>query len=403
MKSKNKLKTISILTLIFAFVTSGMLPVFAASKSELKKEQNEINEKIEEKNEQIEDVHAQMSKNLEEIKKINAEIEEIESEIFQLNNQITDLNSQIEETTNRIEEQEEKLKEHQELLDKRLVALYESGTTSYVDMLLSSDGLADFLSKYFLISELAEYDTELINGIEEIKNSIEEEKSELEQSKAEVENAKNEKELKSGSLELSKKEKNKKVSALSQEEKELENEIEQFEKDKKDIQDKIAKIIAEEAAAKKQNSSSSTSSSGSYNTGNASSSGFISPLPGKTKANITTGWLGYSGHRAVDFACSAGTPIVAVKSGTVAISTALKNSNGKYRSYGEYIVINHHDGTMTLYAHGYPGSRRVREGDKVSQGQQIMSVGTTGNSTGNHLHFEVWLNGVKVNPTKYLP
>ena len=135
--------------------------------------------------------------------------------------------------------------------------------------------------------------------------------------------------------------------------------------------------------------------------------GYICPLQGKSKANITTGYAKYATrtgfHTGVDWSCSAGTPILAVKAGTVVTSTALRRANGTYKSYGEYIVINHHDGTMTLYAHMLSGSRMVREGDTVSQGQQIGKVGTTGNSTGNHLHFEVLINGKYTNPTSYLP
>ena len=92
-----------------------------------------------------------------------------------------------------------------------------------------------------------------------------------------------------------------------------------------------------------------------------SNSGYISPIIGKTKADITTTYHGYSGHTGVDFAIESGTPIVAVKSGTVLISDYLKNNDGTYRSYGEYVVIDHHDGTMTLYAHGLPDSRVVNE------------------------------------------
>ena len=184
------------------------------------------------------------------------------------------------------------------------------------------------------------------------------------------------------------KEKNTLVSTLSAEEKELQQKVEEFEKDKKDIAAELARIAA--------NSSVTQSVT-------PSTAGYISPIIGKTKKNITTGYYGYKGHTGVDFAIAKGTPIVAVKSGTVAISRALKNPNGTYSSYGEYIVINHHDGTMTLYAHGLPGSRKVVEGQGVSQGQQIMSVGTTGNSTGYHLHFEVRINGKCVDPTPYLP
>lgn len=77
--------------------------------------------------------------------------------------------------------------------------------------------------------------------------------------------------------------------------------------------------------------------------------------------------------------------------------------NGKYYSYGEYIVISHGDGTMTLYAHMLANSRKVKVGDKVKQGQVIGTVGSTGNSTGTHLHFEVRVGGSPVNPLPYLP
>ncbi len=105
----------------------------------------------------------------------------------------------------------------------------------------------------------------------------------------------------------------------------------------------------------------------------------------------------------MDFAIASGTEVVAVKGGTVEISTALRNSSGGYRSYGEYVVINHHDGTMTLYAHMLSGSRTVSVGQEVSQGQVLGTVGSTGNSTGPHLHFEVRINGRAVNPLPYLP
>ena len=112
----------------------------------------------------------------------------------------------------------------------------------------------------------------------------------------------------------------------------------------------------------------------------------------------------YAGHTGVDVNIGVvGKNVVAVKDGTVAISTAMKRSDGSYKSYGEYVVINHHDGTMTLYAHMLAGSRTVSAGDSVSQGQVLGTVGSTGNSTGPHLHFEVRVNGSPVNPIPYLP
>ena len=112
---------------------------------------------------------------------------------------------------------------------------------------------------------------------------------------------------------------------------------------------------------------------GSYSIGSPSSSGYIFPVAGCSKSNIANkAYPSYRGHTGVDVNIGVtGKTVVAVKGGTVAISTALMGASGGYRSYGEYVVINHHDGTMTLYAHMLAGSRRVSAGQSVSQGQAI--------------------------------
>ena len=246
-----------------------------------------------------------------------------------------------------------------------------------------------------MISEIATSDMELMDKIKQEQAEIETAKQNLESSKKELDNTRAQKQQKATELQNAKTQKDNYVAQLSEEEKNTQAELEQFEQDKRDIQAQLAQIAREEAA------NAGNSNIGNI-TNNPSSSGYIRPIVGYS---ITTGWMGYSGHTGVDFSGAgiAGKPILAAKAGTVVTSTALKYSNGNYRSYGEYIVINHHDGTMTLYAHGAPGSRLVSAGQTVSQGQQIMSVGTTGNSTGYHLHFEVRVNGVPVNPTPYLP
>ena len=179
--------------------------------------------------------------------------------------------------------------------------------------------------------------------------------------------------------------------------------FEDFEKEviklKGEIQAELARIAAEEEKNRQQNGGATII------TGNPSSSGYIFPVAGLSKANIRNkSYPSYAGHTGVDVNINVtGKSVVAVKDGTVVTSTALKNSNGSYRSYGEYVVINHHDGTMTLYAHMLAGSRRVSAGQTVKQGQVIGTVGSTGNSSGTHLHFEVRVNGRPVNPLPYLP
>lgn len=376
---------ISILILTILSTTVGF--TYAATSQELKSQQADIDKQIEALNSEIAGKKSEMSTALNQINKLNSEISTYENEISDLQSQIDTLNTQISEKEANIAEQQIKFDSQKEALEKRLVAMYESGTTSYLDVLLSSEGLADFVSKYYLISQLAEYDQELLNNIETTKNQIETEKQSLETAKNEIETSKAAVETKKTSLATSRNEKKSLVSNLSEQEAELQEQLEEFEADKKAIQAELAALAA------KSNVTAVA----------PSAAGYVSPIPGKTKSNITTGYYGYVGHTGVDFACSAGTTIVAVKSGTVVTSTAMKRANGTYKSYGEYVVIDHHDGTMTLYAHMLPGSRTVSKGQSVSQGQQIGQVGTTGNSTGNHLHFEVRINGRHVNPTPYLP
>lgn len=378
-----------LLILVLLFTQIGM--VYAASSTELKQQQKDIQSKIDETATEISGIKKEMSTTLTQINSMVSQVNGYKDEISELEEKLKNLNDSIVEKENSIKEKEETFNENQELLNKRLIALYESGTTTYLDLILSSEGLADFISKYYLVSRLAEYDTKLLNKIQSEKEYLETEKKKLDEEKEEIELTKTNIQAKTNSLNSLVNQKNKLVTELSDEEKKLQAQLEELEEDKRAIASELAAI------AKKSNVTLSVT---------PSTAGYISPLIGKTKANITTGYGKYSWggkHTGVDWAIAKGTPIVAVKAGTVVISKALKNSNGTYRSYGEYIVIDHHDGTMTLYAHGLENSRLVSVNEQVAQGQKIMSVGTTGNSTGYHLHFEVRISGKAVDPTNYLP
>ena len=200
---------------------------------------------------------------------------------------------------------------------------------------------------------------------------------------------------KKAALDISKSEKTQKVAQLSSEEQDLQKKIEDMQAQDTVIREAIKKAEAAEREANKNNGGNSPAK----NPG-----GYIYPVP-SAYAKITTGMYYSSGsyHGAVDFGTGgiAGQPVYAVKSGTVELTQALTTS------YGNYIIINHHDGTYTLYAHGQAGSICVSLGQTVSQGQQIMKVGSTGNSSGPHLHFEVRVSpggyNNRVNPLSYLP
>lgn len=390
------LKTLGII-LIGVFLLQSNLVMSASSLSDM-------NEQIEEKKEEIEGIQTEKSETMSEVEDLTIQISEYQSQIDDLDSQIEELNTKIEDSEKKIKEAQSKYDEQKELLDTRLVVAYEQGETSYLDVLLSSENIVDFISNYFYISELATSDTELMDSLQKEKQEIEQAKEELENSKRELDTSKASKQSITTQLQTSKNEKNAKVSQLSSDEKQAQKELEQFEADKRAIQAELARIAAEEEAKRKQESNGSNGGTETVPS-NPSSSGYIFPVAGLSRANINNkSYPSYKGHTGVDVNINVtGKSVVAVKSGTVVISKALTNSDGSYRSYGEYVVINHHDGTMTLYAHMLSGSRRVKEGQSVSQGQVIGTVGSTGNSSGTHLHFEVLVNGKPQNPFLYLP
>lgn len=389
-----KKKILAITLIITILISSNMLISYAANKSELQQESSDLDGKIKQTEEELSHVEENLTGIMADIRELNAEISEYEKEIYNLNVEISELQAQISEAEENLKQAEEDFAHQKELFEKRLVATYKMGETTYLDVLLSSTSIVDFISKYHMVSLIAEYDNNLLNEIERNKKTIEEAKATLENSKKEVETKKNNKQSTANALKASQATKQGYMNELTSEQKTLQNQLDQFEKDKQEIQRELAEIARKEAAA----------GGTTIINGSPSAYGYIFPVAGLGLSNINNKTFpSYRGHTGIDVNINViGKSIVAVKAGTVEKSRALRNANGTYRSYGEYVVINHHDGTMTLYAHMLSGSRKVTEGQKVSQGQVLGTVGSTGNSTGPHLHFEVIKNGYCVNPLPYL-
>lgn len=384
----------------------------AATKTELNNSNAETQNKIDEAKKELNGIKTEKSETMKQVEELTGEISEYEIQIRQLNQEIEGLNGKIKQEEANLKKVEEDYTKQEKLLEDRLVATYEAGETSYLDFILSSASITELISNYYLVTEVANSDTELLEKIQNQKKQIEEAKQKLETSKKELDTSKASKQQVSTQLQTSKKEKDTQIAKLNQEEKQTQAELEQFEADKREIQAELAAIAAQEraaaAAAEKNNANNNkgNGTSGSSTSGSTtpSASGFIFPVSGLSKSNIANkSYPSYRGHTGVDVNINvSGKTIVAAKGGTVQRSKAYIK-NGSYYSYGECIVINHGGGVATLYAHGSPGSRRVSVGQTVQQGQAIMTVGTTGNSSGEHLHFEVLINGNPVNPLPYLP
>lgn len=383
---KVSLKILAILIVGIILIQANISLVMAASNTTLKNQQSQNNEKINDAKEELEEIKEEKSEAQKQVENLITEISKYQSQIDELDGKISNLNNQIKEAENNLKKAEEDHAEQKELLEARLVAIYEAGETSFLDVLLASDGIVEMISNYYLVAEIAENDADLLDKIEKQQKEIEESKKTLEASKKELDTSKASKQQAATSLKAKKAQKDTYVAQLTEDEKETQAKLEQLQADN----DRIAKELkaAEERykkqleeLAKKNNSSSSSSSSGggSYNAG---SSGF---LQRPVKTGSVTATMYYSSgkyHGALDYGVSVGTTVYAAADGVVLSRSYAAGS------YGYHIVIQHTNGLRTYYAHGN-GTFYVSAGQTVSKGQAIMQSGNSGKSSGPHLHFEV--------------
>ena len=384
-------KVMSIILILILLYICGV-PVIAASVSELQDKKEDLENQQQEVQEQKDAVSAERESVMEEVIDLTAQIAEYEAEIEELNNEIDTLEISIEEKQEEIKKLEEETKQKQDLLINRLVAMYEAGQTTYLDVLLASEDITTLISSYYRIEEIAEADQAVIDSIKEKQEQTETAKQELEKEKNEVDEAKQEVEQKNESLQTARQERQAKADSLEEQEDELQAQIDEFEAAIEDAQDEIEAAVA-----------SANSSGGGYS---GSFEGMFSWPISSTSANynIITSIFGYrdaptagasSNHGAIDIAVRY-TPVYAAADGKVIIARYLSG-------YGNYVMIDHGDGYYTGY--GHLNSFNVSAGETVSRGQQIAVSGNTGISTGPHLHYEVYIGGTansyRVDPLQY--
>ena len=378
-----KNKIISILVICILLISTSKL-AFAETSAEYKQKSEDAKEKLE-------DVTGQINTALQEVQDLNTSIDNTEQEITNLTKEVTDLNQSI-------SEKEKDLTEKQKLLEERLVASYMNGKNTYMDALFSG-GLANFVSNYESIKQIAEYDNNLMA---DVKNT----KTELENERNKVETAKKEKETKSAELKKLKSEKQAKVNNLTDEQKQIQAQMDEYDSQMKILEQKekaIAEAAKRKAEQEKSNNSSKNNNTGSNNNGGTTTPTGTFQWPVPSSHTITSNY-GYrihpiSGtkklHAGIDIGAPGGSNIVAADAGTVVLS-----SFGYNGGYGNYVIISHGNGITTRYAHC--SNLFVSAGESVSKGQVIAAVGSTGASTGNHCHFEVRINGESKNPLNYL-
>lgn len=358
-----------------------------AEKSEVKAKKNEEQSKLDQLQGELDGKNQLLNDAKEKVNQVKQQIDGLTSDIATVENDIKENKEQIE-----IKQKEKETKE--EILGKRLRNVYKTNLSDQIlYLLLESDSIGSLISNINSVTSLVKTDNKLIEEIKEIQIELEEkntqlvkQEEELQVKKQEAEVAKIEQDKVAAEYEVQVAElqdlyaqRESIVSSLSEEERKIQNEIASYEEDNINLENYF--------------SNNSTSSGGQVST-----SGFMRPTSGPITSpfgNRTHPITGQqqSFHKGVDIAPAAGTPIVASKAGTVTTASYLSG-------YGNTVIIDHGDGTSTLYAHA--SSFAVSNGQKVSQGQTIAYVGSTGNSTGPHLHFEVRVNGNPVNPMNYI-
>ena len=375
-----------ILCIVLAFIiTCTYITIVYAeddnSLTDLQNQQQDLQNQLTESNEELEEVQSQLSENLQQIEKLDEKIKTSEDQISELDEKIGNLQAEISEIQSKLDVAEKKYEKQKTIMEKRLVAIYESGDTNYIDVLLKSSDLSEFLSNYYLISEITSLDKELLNEVEAEKKEIELSKQKLEKNQESLATALQTQTKTSTVLQNTKTLRENYVSRLSEEEKAKQAQIDEITQQYDAINDQILELAKQGL---------DTEYIG----------GVLAwPVPGYTKITSNYGMRvhpitgQYKLHTGVDISAPIGANFVAANDGIV--------TKAEYNTaYGNMVIIDHGGGISTLYAHG--SEILVTVGQTVKRNDPILKVGSTGYSTGPHAHFEVRINGVVTNPIEYI-
>ncbi len=412
----------SVLLCTVLCLSSYILPAAAWNSKD------EIQDKIDEQESRKADSEQNASKFQQEINDMQAEIDVVNQKISDLNVQIADKNkviAQYQEEVNglqkeinaadvRQQELDTEISATYDLLSERLYATYVAGETSTLELLLSAEDFETFLTRLELVRRIAEHDTSLVSDLQADIDELKATTEKLSRDKAAVEEKQAAVKSERDAIAASRAEEQQARNLQESKQNSMEQKLSQASKSAADAEKQIEKLNAameeydRQQAAGMENGSGSINNSGSSNYP-VSSKGMIRPLQ-YPNVVISAGWYGYPGHKGIDFTTAGATGNTYGKEIRAAADGVVYSSEYHY-SWGNNVYINHGNGVYTRYAHC--SKLLVGKGQTVKQGQVIAYVGNTGNVSprpsaanphaGAHLHFEVWVNGDRVNPAPWLP
>lgn len=379
-------KKILISLMLIVICSSMTLYSFAASMTDLQNQKNQAANNKSELEDEKEEVEAEKNEVLSKINELSEQISDSQAQLDTLNAKVKELEASIAVKEKELNEAEVRQKEQEETLEKRLIAQHKTGKATYWSLLLNPSSFLDFFSNLHTIERIAKLDAELIDSIEKEKEEIAKAKEELDAQRSEVKTAKAEAEKENVKLKNAKAQKNSQVQKLSEKEKSLQEQIDQYDKEMRDLEEQIR-------AAQSNNSNGGQTP--------VYSGGKLAwPVP---SSNKITSYFGYrihpiygvnKLHTGIDIGgADWGAPFVAAEDGIVIKAEY-------YGGYGNCVIIDHGGGITTLYGHG--SAIYVTKGQRVTRGQNVLAIGSSGTSTGKHAHFEVRVNGTPVNPLPYI-
>ncbi len=397
--------------LLMAMVMLMMMPLEAMARTtaEVEAEQAQLEAERQELQDRLEQLRADEAQKQEYQETLEKQIGVLENQIRTARNDIEELNASIKELTMKLDASEEEIADTIDQFKQRVAAIYRAGTVSTLEVLLNSESLGDFTLRSEMLNTMSKRDQELINKITDYMDATKNEREECESEKQMVAELKKSMERKQGELDGLYAENAKAIEELQGKQNDTNHALEQNAEEIQKRDEEIQRLIEEERKRQEEEErrrQEAAANGGGGETGSVDwvpdgttngVSGFNPtwPLPGVTY--ISDEYGGARGHGGMDIAGAYGTQIVAAESGTVIRSN---NTDEWGWGWGYHVYIYHNDTYSTLYAH--MSATAVSTGEYVSKGQVIGYEGSTGDSTGPHLHFEVWENGTRVNPRPFL-
>lgn len=399
----------------WAFVLVVVLALVPVNASTLKDKKNELNntqQHIKDKKAQVSQTKEKKEAIQQEIKAADLELVKIQDNIKELGQQLDEKKKQIKESQGKLDQAVAKKDEQYSATKKRMVQMYKNQKIGYMQVIFSSSSFWEAINRVEYVRRISKKDHNILDEYKAQIQTIEEQKKKIEDEKDELDVLQKTEIAKNEELEKARDKKQQAMEKLAAEEGKLQSEIENLESISEDLKAEINQLTkeleerarAQQAAAAKKNHSSSSSSGGGGGGGGSIPTQYVGgsfmwPVPGFYR--ISSGYQGrrspISGksefHTGIDIPASYGEDVVAAADGVVIKA-------GWVNGYGNTIMISHGSGIVTLYGHN--SSLVASNGQSVKKGQVVAKIGSTGNSTGNHCHFEVRVNGDHTDPMPYL-